>query len=94
MDLPVLLKCSNNVSGKCSAQASTEILKMEAYVLSTSFGGLLISLIFDKCSILQQMIWPSNHTSHTKVYFNEFFANVLRDDIGIVIFDLRGHGGC
>ena len=22
------------------------------------------------------------------------FENVLRDDIGIVIFDLRGHGGC
>ena len=28
-----------------------------------------------------------------KIYFNEFVANVLRDDIGIVIFDLRGHGG-
>ena len=27
-------------------------------------------------------------------YFNEFVANVLRDVIGIVIFDLRGHGGC
>ena len=35
-----------------------------------------------------------NHTSYTKVYFNEFVANVLRDDIGIVIFGLRGHGGC
>ncbi len=29
----------------------------------------------------------------TKVYFNEFVANVLGDDIGIGIFDLRGHGG-
>ena len=29
-----------------------------------------------------------------KKYFNEFVANVLRDDIGIVIFGLRGHGGC
>ena len=29
-----------------------------------------------------------------KIYFNEFVANVLRDDIGIVIFDLRGYGGC
>ena len=28
-----------------------------------------------------------------KVYFNEFVANVLRDNIGIVIFDLQGHGG-
>ena len=32
--------------------------------------------------------------SHTKVYFNEFVANVLRDDIGMGIFDLRGNGGC
>jgi hypothetical protein len=29
-----------------------------------------------------------------KIYFNEFVANVLLDVIGIVIFDLRGHGGC
>ena len=28
-----------------------------------------------------------------KFYFNEFVANVMRDVIGIVIFDLRGHGG-
>ena len=35
-----------------------------------------------------------NHKSHTKVYFNESVANVLRDNIGIVIVDLRGHGGC
>ena len=29
-----------------------------------------------------------------KFYFNEFVANVLHDNIGILIFDLRGHGGC
>ena len=29
-----------------------------------------------------------------KVYFNEFVTNVLLDDIGIVTFDIRGHGGC
>ena len=40
------------------------------------------------------LIWPRNHTSHKKFYFNEFVANVLRDVIGIFIFDLRGHGGC
>ena len=39
-------------------------------------------------------ISPRNHTSHKKIYFNEFVANVLRDVIGIFIFDLRGHGGC
>ena len=30
--------------------------------------------------------------SHKKKYFYEFDANVLRDNIGILIFDL--HGGC
>ena len=30
--------------------------------------------------MVQQMIWPRNHTSHTKVYLNEFVANVLRDN--------------
>ena len=39
-------------------------------------------------------IWPRNHTSNKNFYFNEFVANVLRDVIGIFIFDLRGHGGC
>ena len=56
--------------------------------------GLYILLIIEGCSMLLWTIWPRNHTSHTKVYFNEFVANVLRDDIGIVIFDLKGHGGC
>ena len=34
------------------------------------------------------------YTSNKKFHFNEFVANVLRDVIGIVIFDLRDHGGC
>ena len=33
--------------------------------------------------MLEQTIWPSNHTSHTKVYFNESVANALRDNIGM-----------
>ena len=28
------------------------------------------------------------HTSNTKVYFNEFVANALRDNMGMIIFDL------
>ena len=39
-------------------------------------------------------IWPRNHTSHKKFYFYEFVANVLRDNIGIAIFEIQGHGGC
>ena len=31
--------------------------------------------------------------NHTEVYFNEFVANVLRDNMGMIIFDLRGCGG-
>ena len=40
-----------------------------------------ISSIFDKCSMLEQTQSRPNHTSKTKVYFNEFVANVLRDNI-------------
>ena len=28
-----------------------------------------------------------------KSYFNEFVANALRDNMGMIIFDLRGCGG-
>ena len=42
--------------------------------------------------MLISTIWQRNHTSHTKVYFNEFVANVLRDDIGIVIGQKRHEG--
>ena len=40
--------------------------------------------------------FTSTETIHpiTKVYFNEFVANVLHDNKGIFIFDLQGHGGC
>ena len=36
----------------------------------------------------------SNHTFHTKVYFKEFVANALRNNMGMVIFDLCCCGGC
>ena len=51
-------------------------------------GKKNISLIIQRCSIVKQTIWQSNRASHTKLYFNEFVANVLRDNIGTVIFDL------
>jgi hypothetical protein len=44
---------------------------------------MYISSIFDKCSVLEQTQSRPNHTSKTKVYFNEFVANVLRDNIGL-----------
>ena len=41
--------------------------------------AILISLIFDKCSMLLETIRPSIHTSHSKVYFNEFLEKAWRD---------------
>ena len=29
-----------------------------------------------------------------KILFNEFVANALRENIGMIIFDLQGYGGC
>ena len=29
-----------------------------------------------------------------KIYCNEFVANVLRDDMGMISFDHQGYGGC
>ena len=43
--------------------------------------GSILSII-EGCSMVQQTIWPSNHTSHTKVYFNELVANALPDNMG------------
>ena len=36
----------------------------------------------------------TTHTSYRKFNFNEFIANVLRDNMDMIIFDLRGCGGC
>ena len=63
-------------------------------LLACSKEMIVILLIIEGCSMLKQTIWTSNHTSHTKLYFNEFVANVLRDNIGIVVFDLRGYVDC
>ena len=50
------------------------------------FHQSTISSIFDKCSTLGQTIW----LSHTKVCFDEFIANALGDNMGMIIFDFQG----
>ena len=57
--------------------------------LSQIFSLKLISSIFDKCSMLEQTQSRPNHTTKTKVYFNEFVANVLRDNIGSTKISLQ-----
>ena len=36
----------------------------------------------------------SNHTTQRKVDFKEFVQNSLCCDMGLIIFDLHGYGGC
>ena len=36
---------------------------------------------YTRKTLLEQRIWLWNHTSQTKVYFNEFVANALLDKI-------------
>ena len=64
------------------------------FFLHLQFHDISSIYTYDKCSILLETIRLWNHTSHTKVYSNEFVANVLRDKIGIVVIDLWGYGGC
>ena len=42
----------------------------------------------------ERTIWLRNYISHTKVYFNEFEANALHDNMGVIIFDNQGCGVC
>ena len=49
----------------------------------------------DRCTlVLSYQASRPNHTSHRKFCFYEFVANVLCDHMGMIIFDLRGCGGC
>ena len=54
-------------------------------------------LQFESLGVLWVLSYPAshpNHTSYRKFYFYEFVANVLRDNKGIIIFDLRGSEFC
>ena len=50
--------------------------------------------IFPGSRILEQKASQPNHTSHRKVQFYEFVQIVLCCDMGTIIFDLHGYGGC
>ena len=43
---------------------------------------------------LERRGWRPNPTTYRKFDFNEFVANVFRDNMSMIIFDLRGCGGC
>ena len=69
---------------KFAKEAQVKIPQMKSYITKTHY---LINKRHGS-QMLEQMIWPSNHTFHTKVYFNEFVANALLDNMGMIIFDL------
>jgi hypothetical protein len=53
-------------------------------------------LLFESLHVLWVLLYPAsrpNHTSYRNFYFHEFAANVLRDNMCIIIFDLQGCGG-
>ena len=53
-------------------------------------------LLFDSICVLWVLLYSAScpyHTSYRKFYFNEFVAKVLRDNMGMIIFDLQGCGG-
>ena len=54
-------------------------------------------LLFESIAVLWMLKYSAsrpNHTSYRKLYLHEFVANVLRDNMSLVVFDLRGYGGC
>ena len=54
-------------------------------------------LLFESLGVLWVLLYPTsrpNHTSYRKIYFNEFVANVLNDNMDIIIFDNQGCGDC
>ena len=58
---------------------------------------LLSIILFELLGVLWVLPYPAshpNHTSYIKFYFYEFVANVLHDNMGMIIFDLRSCGGC
>ena len=44
--------------------------------------------------ILKETASRPNHISYRKVYINEFVQNSLHCNMGMIIFDLGGYGGC
>ena len=68
------------------------------YSSTTHFTLILLMLRLQKikCDPIESFsILLVGENSHVlTVYFNELVANILHDIIGILIFELRGHGGC
>ena len=65
--------------------------------LAGTFMAMQSMLLFESLGVVWVLSYPAshpNHTSYRKFYFNEFVANVLHDNMGMIIFDLRGCGGC
>ena len=54
----------------------------------------LVMVLKKAISLIRDMVVEHCNRRFGYVYFNEFFANVLRDNMGMIIFDLQGCGGC
>ena len=80
-NIPWISHCAICQSDK-SEVSKHFLLNSMCLLIVIEIKEMQISSIFDKCSMLEQTQSQPNHTSKTKVYFNEFVANALRDNIG------------
>ena len=64
--------------GRIGCGIQINIIKVYSFVYTLFIFSNLINKRHGSRT-LEQTIWLWNHTSHTKVYFNEFVANVFRD---------------
>ena len=75
-----------------------KIIGKEFFEGSQIFQFLISNLYY---YLTRQVYWvllyPASHPKHIsyrKLYFNEFVANALSDNMSMIIFELRGCGGC
>ena len=63
--------------------------------LHFGFKHLYTTIWIDGCSLdLEIVSITAKPYILQKICFNEFVANVLHDNMGMIIFDLQGCGGC
>ena len=70
-----------------------QVRYFECFFYSKMYVTNLINSFTGSQGLKQIASWP-NHTSYRKVHFIEFVQNSLHCNMGMIIFDLHGYGGC
>ena len=67
-------------------QYKMKIIVCIKYLINKRHGSQGLKLEIDSTT--------AKHTSYKEVYFNEFVQSSLGGNMDMMIFDLRGYGGC